>query len=124
MTEPKYQRPELDDLFDLGQKRMNELDAVEDVLPGCGCGRPADVLHLYARIMAFVAEGKGDWWTAVPAMISEDPEAAAYALIYVLDDRDLLEHGSSVPGWLTDKGKAWLAAYRKLAKEFPERDGS
>jgi hypothetical protein len=122
--EPKYQRPELDDVCALEQKRINELDAVGDALPNCGCGRPADVLHLYARIMAFVAEGKGYWWTAVPAMIVEDPEAAAYALIYVLDDRGLLEHGSSVPGWLTDNGKEWLAAYRKLAKEFPERDDS
>jgi hypothetical protein len=54
-------------------------------------------------------------------MIAADPSAALYALLYVLDEAELTEHGSSVPGWLTEKGKAWLQQYREYAERFPEQ---
>jgi hypothetical protein len=122
MSEPKYQRPELDALCNLGQARIDELEEFEGTLPHCGCGRPADVLHLFAQILAVIEDGDGNQWDRIEALVSEDPGRVVYALLYAIDDTGLTEHGSAVPGWLTDKGKSFLAQYRRLAKEFPERD--
>ena len=33
---------------------------------------------------------------------------AAYFVYYVLDEKELTEHGTSVPGWLTEKGLTLL----------------
>lgn len=36
---------------------------------------------------------------------------AAYFFYYWTDKKDLTEHGGSVPGWLTDKGKEMLGLF-------------
>jgi len=78
----------------------------------CGCGDPQMVADLVVRLLT---EGKR--WDDQPdlvrpcgveaatAIIKQNPEAAAWALLYMLDHWQLTEHGGSVNGaWLTLRG--------------------
>lgn len=43
-------------------------------------------------------------------LVAANPKAAAHLILYVLDKRDLTEHGGSVCGsWLSDRGRQVLA---------------
>lgn len=89
----------------------------------CGCGRPTDAAQHIRDVLSHVADRKGiDFndkaaypkWEAQGRKIGSD--GALYFAYYFLDDKGFLEHGGSVPGWLTPKGEELLA----LLKELPE----
>lgn len=95
------------------------------VLGFCGCGRPVATLRYVRAALELVAmkgpEGFDEhrkWWheTYAPAKdaVFKGHSEAEYFMWYALTDRDLLEHGGGVPGWLTDKGKQFLADLRTL----------
>lgn len=85
----------------------------------CGCGRSEDNLQyicnalkhinfrreVYDRKLTSEESWKIIKQDEVKVFGSED---AAYFFYYWSDTQDLTEHGGSVPGWLSDKGKIIL----------------
>lgn len=83
------------------------------VLGFCGCGMPGSALDLVKAIMQTRAFPKLDITNldvkACIELVKARPEAATYIIFYLLTEKNLLEHGSFVPGWLTHKGERFLA---------------
>lgn len=82
----------------------------------CGCGRPEDslayvrdVLQHIDNLKQLVWEKKQTYeeWTAAGKKLFAS-DGAEYFAFYVMDTKGLTEHGGSVPGWLTDKGREML----------------
>jgi hypothetical protein len=73
----------------------------------CGCGAPDDAADALRRLLLW-HERRDD----VEELYVLLPDTGMqYLLLYTLDRYELTEHGGSVIGaWLTDKGKAILAA--------------
>lgn len=96
----------------------------------CGCGSPDDATRLLYDVLRVIETRWRDsealnlfnpkdrpslneiWKSesdALKALLPSD--GVYYFVLYILSDWDLLEHGGSVGGsWLTEKGKALLAA--------------
>ena len=93
----------------------------------CGCGCPEVALKFYRAVLRFINEPKPQergreawdvWWkehrVRADAIFHGD-DGIEYAAYYVLDDKKLIEHGGSVPGWLTGKGEQVLADLESFA---------
>lgn len=87
----------------------------------CGCGSPESALE-YVRDGMRVIKDRSD------SEYSDESSRAVYEwggsngeryfFWYRITELDLAEHGGSVPGWLTDKGRDFLDAIdRALAEE-------
>lgn len=83
----------------------------------CGCGCPASAAELVRDLLvAFDRSGceREEWaakWQQALDLLPDD--RVRYLVLYTLDSRGLLEHGTSVDGsWLTDEGHRVLAALR------------
>jgi len=74
------------------------------VLGFCRCGTPSDNLNYVKELLDMVDK------KAYPDKTPID----LYFAYYVLTEKGLIEHGSSVPGWLTDKGEELLSDLREL----------
>lgn len=72
-----------------------------DVLPECGCGTPERIRAHYLRVLhSFSKDAQSE--------VDEDSDLDMLVL-YVLDARDLTEHGSTVlASWLTPLGEEFL----------------
>jgi hypothetical protein len=104
-------------------------DALGDVLGFCGCGDPEEALRYVMRVLRAVntkapdavrdapwSDGMSlwnEWYHTVyrPTLdaIFHGDRGAEYFAFYLLTDKELLEHGGSVPGWLTPLGEDVLA---------------
>lgn len=73
----------------------------------CGCGDPTATFRLVAPALRALANSQLTWQERDAATHADGD--VRYLLWYVLDRAGLTEHGGSVPGWLTDKGKQVLA---------------
>lgn len=82
----------------------------------CGCGCPEeslgyvrDVLQHIDNLKQLVWEKKQTYeeWAAEGSKLFSN-DGARYFTFYVLDQKELTEHGGSVPGWLTGKGRELL----------------
>ncbi len=108
-------------------------DVLSDALGFCGCGAPDTALRYVRNILHAISQRCPDphtheewlaWYRtvsrpAIEALFNNDP-GAEYLAYYLLDDKKLTEHGGSVPGWLTDKGKGILADLDEMfAKPAP-----
>lgn len=92
------------------------------VLGFCGCGMPGDALEYVRSALQLVNDLKkiawGDrsaykqWEKRKRKLFADD--GAEYFMWYFLDDKGLTEHGTSVPGWLTDKGVELLSYLNEL----------
>ena len=49
-----------------------------------------------------------DLWQGIRQEIIDNPDGALYIILYLLNHAELMEHGGSVPGWLTDEGEEML----------------
>ena len=87
----------------------------------CGCGRPEDNLeYILAGLETIAALQDKVWkesmtyeqWTAACVKNLGD-DKAQYFFFYWADVQELTEHGGSVPGWLSDKGREVLAMLRE-----------
>ena len=83
-----------------------------DHLKFCGCGEPNEVGKFIARLLTENSHRhEPDQPRPVShddalRLIKEDPDAAAWMLLYMLDVWEFTEHGGSVNGaWLTERGK-------------------
>lgn len=81
----------------------------------CGCGAPEQACRALLRLLRL--HPLFDHRDEIEAWIPDS--GVEYLLLYALDKWDLTEHGGTVGGaWLTDNGKAVLAAL-----EAEETDG-
>lgn len=89
----------------------------------CGCGNPTAALEFIGKVLHhvdWVAENlhpfKGEEWDVARARhkangsaIFGPTEGVDYFVYYVLTEKRFLEHGGSVPGWLTESGHMLMA---------------
>jgi hypothetical protein len=75
----------------------------------CGCGAPEDVAELLRDVLAAVDLDEGKF-ARLDELIPQS--GAQYWILYYVAHLGLTEHGGSVPGWLTPRGKEVLAALR------------
>lgn len=112
--------------------------ALSHALGFCGCGDPLAALRYIRDVLRLVAmkgpdsmgpDGLREWteWyntvylTESEALFHGD-DGARFVAFYLLDDKGLTEHGGSVPGWLTDKGKGILADLEAHSAEIEADD--
>lgn len=80
----------------------------------CGCGDNVSALQYIRDALV----GIQNWLSsdesrdAMLAQFHSDGER--YFVWYRLDNLGCIEHGSNVPGWLTEKGKDWLLAINEV----------
>ena len=88
---------------------------------GCSWRTPEGFLHGY--VMGFCCCGQPEMVLAYVRDVLRDiknqscpdkDSAPTYLVWYWLDSKDFTEHGGSVPGWLTDKGRDLLADLETL----------
>lgn len=107
--------------------------ALGDVLGFCSCGAPETALGYVLRILRVInmkhPESGGlpydtfkvwydaEYRPAVDAIFHGDA-GAEYLAYYLLTDKELIEHGGSVPGWLTELGENVLADLEAHASEL------
>lgn len=91
----------------------------------CGCGMPDTALaYVYEGMSLIKARSDSDYSAESVNKLLEfgGSDGAKYFFWYRLDDLDFTEHGGSVPGWLTDKGKDFLLALEETRHEWQEAD--
>jgi hypothetical protein len=81
------------------------------VLKLCGCGSPEEAYNFLRDVLQTCDRRDESAWKdaegATKALILQSPEIAAHALLHLLTNLDVIEHGGSVGGsWLTDTGTA------------------
>jgi hypothetical protein len=111
--------------------------ALGDLLGFCACGAPDLALDYVRRVLKNVKRIKEEgwesddeawdvWWKTVylPSVdeLFHGDKGAEYLVYYLLDAKGLLEHGGSVPGWLTDLGEAVLADLERCCADQTEDD--
>jgi len=87
-------------------------DQIITELGFCGCGRPEDALRFLRDLLAEIGrEGDAEnrWKRISDAAGGQQKPGMDYFVFYQLDHLGLTDHGGSVPGWLSDRGEAWLA---------------
>lgn len=90
------------------------------ILGFCGCGMPADALEYVRKALQLVDDvviwgdrsAHEQWEERKRELFSDD--GAEYFMWYFLNDKGLTDHGTSVPGWLTDKGIELLSDLMEL----------
>jgi hypothetical protein len=80
------------------------------VLGFCCCGLPTENLNYVLAALSYIDERRSK--NIDQAVFGN--EQSMYFFFYWAHQQELTEHGSSVPGWLTDKGKTLLADLRIL----------
>jgi hypothetical protein len=90
--------------------------ALCDVFGFCGCGAPDLALDFMCKVLDWI-DSRSDlayetWRANEDELFHENP-GIKYTILYMLNDKNLTEHGSGVPGWLTDLGHAVLADLRR-----------
>ena len=105
-------------------------DKLCDSLQFCGCGMPEYALVFVRDALSFIEREFGDfkygskereeeWQTYLKKELEIfGSKGAAYFFYYWAHNMGFEEHGGSVPGWLTHKGKRMV----KLLNVFIERE--
>ena len=106
------------------------LDPIWQSFDFCGCGSPEDAAKFIFYGLEFIGwrldqlkesdvSVRGPEWKALCDRLDKrkielfGSDGAAYFFYYWADKEELTDHGGSVPGWLTDKGKAVMAELKK-----------
>ena|SRR3990167_4800414 len=75
----------------------------------CCCGDPESADEYLREVLAAInSEYDEQRWKGIERATGAD-EGQRYFVFYILDKLELAEHGGSVPGWLTEKGKVLLS---------------
>jgi hypothetical protein len=84
-------------------------DTVEEyigsLLQFCGCGDPRGALAYTYAVLRDIDNS---------TYLHNMSEGVDYFTCYMLTHIGILDHGTSVPGWLTDKGRLVLALLEKV----------
>ena len=93
----------------------------------CGCGDPEGNLEFIMKGLQHIDRDQpedrskfGQWfdkWVKEGHEIFGNEESR-YFFFYWADKEELTEHGGSVPGWLTEKGKRVLSDLTEIVKEI------
>ena len=87
----------------------------------CGCGMPDENLEYIRDGLSLIDKRIKTEMTLEEVRAQEiavfGNKNAAYFFYYWADKSELTEHGSSVPGWLTDKGEEVLEDLIQITKE-------
>lgn len=105
----------------------NEVTLIQcSVLGFCGCGAPWHNLSYLRERLAFLdwqqKLGLGDNWDDTYALLCRRErelfggDSGAGFFYYWCDSKGLVEHGSSLPGWLSTEGRVLLKALDYLAE--------
>ena len=89
-------------------------------LSGLCCGIPVEETLAYVAelLEVFAIDGDDPRWNTDRRRLYEWRETKDGALILSwLDHLDLTEHGTSIPGWITDKGNTYLRLYKLWTAE-------
>jgi hypothetical protein len=103
---------------------------LQSVFDFCGCGALycaaefiRDGLQYFKTKEAITAKHQtAEDWSAICKELAAEEErvfgsrGSAMLFFYVLDSKDLTEHGGSVPGWLNEKGEALLEELTEFLK--------
>ena len=119
----KFKQPNLSYLDEDDIYYDNAEDFIQTKILGfCGCGDQEanlfyirDVLQYIDRLKTHVHEDIltfQDWYAEGDELFKT--EGARYFAYYFMDREELTEHGSSVPGWLTEKGYELLEDLNEL----------
>lgn len=85
------------------------------VLRFCGCGDPEQSLGYIKKALEQVGKrSESDFETWHGENKALFGEGGRWFIWYFLDREKFTEHGGSVPGWLTERGKEMLQAINKL----------
>jgi len=96
------------------------VDVLGHMVGFCGCGRPEDALRFMAGKMRLIHNIQATDWSDAAHMAlhnSFHDYGERYFFYYMLDHFGLTEHGSSVPGWLTQKGIEFMEDVEALPVE-------
>lgn len=91
-----------------------------DVLEFCGCGDPIAALKYVHDALILVDKSYNNDWKVTRGErdnFFNNSEGLEYFVWYYLSHLGLTEHGSSVPGWITAKGKAVIVTYELYKEE-------
>ena len=120
----------------LTNKRLPEEYEIEDIVEDClkefhyedlglcGCGCPEETYEVIRKILN-IQSSNAKWETKqkqFSELCNADMDNANYSgliqfVLYVLDNKGFLEHGSSIGGsWLTEKGKIYLDLLNALSE--------
>ena len=108
-----------------GLSHQDDVDAIGHKLGFCGCGNPESALAYIRDVLQLINEGAtghesekfDDWYPIYRDRVNaffDNDRGLEYFTYYMLDDKDLLEHGSGVPGWLTELGEQILFDLEKM----------
>lgn len=115
-----------DDGYYADEDDVHHGDTPEDcirsmILNWCGCGCPKDALNYVKKVLKGISMIYKDENYGFRGFEKEFPDSGArYTILYVLDERGLTDHGTSVPGFLTEKGKEILKDLEQLSLEDKE----
>jgi hypothetical protein len=97
--------------------------AILEMAAFCGCGCPEEAMRFVCSFLdIFDPDNPDDRWLddTFKALHSYfQNEGAAYFFYYWMDSRGFSEHGGSVPGWITEKGKRFHVMLREYLSEAP-----
>jgi len=101
------------------------------ILGLCGCGMPDEVLLFVKDALELVQDLKENVWQDKKTYGEWAEDAGRvfrtcgieYLTWNFLDQKGLLEHGGSLPGWLTSKGIDFLEDLREYAKNKAVNQG-
>lgn len=107
-----------------GTDHETEIDFLCSRLGFCGCGMPEQAIKYAAHVLRLIYEHtESDTGGDVIAWSKESYDKMCsfaktggerYFVWYVLDSKGLIEHGGSVPGWLTGDGKEFMEDVESL----------
>lgn len=99
------------------QEEQQELGRIYEQLAFCGCGDPTEAYETLQDVLsAFDTEGRTFEGSREAIRVHKAMIPGKYwdLLVYLLDSKGLLEHGSSIGGsWLSDLGKKILKDLRE-----------
>ena len=94
------------------------------ILNFCCCGRPFENIKYVGKILRYIHDLKEKVWNGKISYEAWEEEGkkigsveSLYFAYYYLTEIDLLEHGGSVPGWLTAKGIEFMEDAEELKEE-------
>jgi hypothetical protein len=111
------------DLPDIDVPRVDPKEDLHEALGFCGCGCPEDAFAYVLGGLRLIhnppplpdpRDSGEEFRAAVDARfaayaVHHGSDGAMYFFWYWCDAEGLTDHGSSVPGWLTEKGERLLA---------------
>lgn len=106
------------------------LDYLANLIGFCGCGAPDVALGYVVDGLKLIQEPfdrpeqflPQSYWSDLQARRADHfgANGSDYLFYYFCDFHELTEHGGSVPGWLSDKGKRFLLLAQEALAEDNE----